>query len=371
MNADPNSILEALGPARRYAEPDSPQEARLMAARGALPLPPAQIASVLFALTFDPDPEVKDLARTSLDNLPPPLLDGALTGDVHPALLAFMAEKFHEDEGQLEKIAVNAATSDETFCLLASRPFVRIVDIVAHNQVRLLRCPRLVETLGENPVTGQATIDRILHFLGVERGELEEPLEPREDLPTPPPPADLDDFDEDELDLDDPDDLPPELTYDPDEDDEDEDEGLPDEGEEEKYRSLQSLLQGMNVMEKIKLARLGNAEARGLLVRERNKLVATAAIRSPKIKESEVVAFARSRNLHDEVIRIISQSREWTKSYPVKLALTTNPKTPPPTAIKLLNYLTDRDLKTIMRSRDVPGPVSTQARRLLSRKGKV
>ena len=31
------------------------------------------------------------------------------------------------------------------------------------------------------------------------------------------------------------------------------------------------------------------------------------------------------------------------------VALTTNPKTPPPTAIKLLNHLTDRDVKTIMR----------------------
>jgi hypothetical protein len=317
---------------------------------------------------LDPDPEVKELARTSLDNLPSPVLDAALTGDVHPALLALMAEKFQEDESQLEKIAVNAATSDETFCFLASRPFIRIIDIVSQNQIRLLRCSQLVDSLGENPVTGQATIDRILHFLGVERGEMEETAEPSAEVPTPPPPADLDESEE-LMDLQDPDDLPPELTDELDEEDpfaDNDDE----EAEEEKSRNIQALIQGMNVMEKIKLARFGNSEARNLLVRERNKLVATAAIRSPKIKESEIIGFAKSRNLHDEVIRIISQSREWTKNYQVKFALTTNPKTPPPAAIKLLNYLTDRDLKAIMRSRDVPGPISMQARRLLSRKGK-
>ncbi len=187
MTAETESILEALGTARRFADPDAPQEARLMAARGALPLPPPQIASVLFALTHDPDPEVKELAGTSLDNLPSPMLDATLAADVHPALLGYMATKLQEDETQLEKIAINAATSDETFCFLASRPFVRIIDIAAHNQVRLLRCPELVETLGENPLTGQATIDRILHFLGVERGDLEEPVVPTADVPTPPP----------------------------------------------------------------------------------------------------------------------------------------------------------------------------------------
>ena len=45
-------------------------------------------------------------------------------------------------------------------------------------------------------------------------------------------------------------------------------------------------------------------------------------------------------------------------------------KVSPATAIKFLNYLTDRDLGMIMRSRDVPGTISTQARRILARKGK-
>ena len=71
-----------------------------------------------------------------------------------------------------------------------------------------------------------------------------------------------------------------------------------------------------------------------------------------------------------EVIRIISNNRQWTRNYPVKLGLVMNPKCPPGIAIKFLNFLTDRDLGALMRSRDVPGPISVQARRILARKGK-
>ena len=39
--------------------------------------------------------------------------------------------------------------------------------------------------------------------------------------------------------------------------------------------------------------------------------------------------------------------------------------------MKFLNYLQDRDLKVLMRSRDVPRPISTHARRILMKKGKL
>jgi hypothetical protein len=135
--------------------------------------------------------------------------------------------------------------------------------------------------------------------------------------------------------------------------------------------NLYALIQGMTVFQKIKLARMGNKEARGLLVRDRNKIVASAAIRSPKITENEIVSFAKMRNVCDEVLRAIAQNRDWTRSYSVKLALATNPKTSPPSAVKFLNYLQERDLRNIMKSKDVPSAISTHARRILSKKGKV
>jgi hypothetical protein len=127
----------------------------------------------------------------------------------------------------------------------------------------------------------------------------------------------------------------------------------------------------MTVMQKIKLARMGNKEARGLLVRDRNKLVATAAIRSPKITENEVVSFAKARNLSEEVMRVIASNRDWTRSYHVKLNLSTNPRCPVGMSIKFLNFLHERELRSIMKSKDVPSAVSTNARRLLQKKGKI
>ena len=51
--------------------------------------------------------------------------------------------------------------------------------------------------------------------------------------------------------------------------------------------------------------------------------------------------------------------------------LATNPKTPQPTAMKFLNYLQDKDLRMVTKSRDVPSAISGQARRILVKKGKL
>jgi len=363
VNQDPSEILDSLGPARRYADPSGPVPARMMAASGALPLPPPQLLSVLVVLTFDPDAGVRERASASLRALPDGVYEAALGAKLHADILQCCAETFRENQPRLEKVALNPATSDPTCCFLASLPHPRVVEILSHNQVRLLRCEKLVEALGENPLTGMATIDRILHFLGVERGEHEEAEQERsEAVPVPPPPEPTAEAVQ-PVDLADPTDIPSELV-------EEEEKELDDDEKEERSRNIMARIGKMSVMEKMKLARLGNSDARGLLVRDRNKLVAAAAIRNPKITDNEVENFARSRQLSDEVIRIIANNRAWTRSYPVKLGLVMNPRCPATTSLKFLNFLTDRDLSTIMRSRDVPGPISTQARRILARKGK-
>jgi hypothetical protein len=358
------AVHDFLGPAWRFADPNGPRNQRIFAAQGALPLPPPQLAGVVYALTFDPDPEVRETAARTFDALPERVVDPVLESDVPPPLLHRMAERFRDDETRLIKIAVNGETDDETVCLLATLPHGKLVDAIAENQVRILRCPELVDALGENPLTGQATIDRILEFLGLQRGEAlevtgraaeygaEEGQQAQGAQPAMP------------YDPDDTTGLPQEaLSESP------SDEGA--ESSEEERLNLRTVIQNLTVVERVKLARFGNSEARSLLVRDRNRIVASAAIRSPKITENEIVLFAKARNVTEEVIRIISNNREWTRNYQVQLGLATNPRTSVPVALKFLNYLSDRDLKTIMRSRDVPAPVSQQARRVLSRKGKV
>jgi hypothetical protein len=39
--------------------------------------------------------------------------------------------------------------------------------------------------------------------------------------------------------------------------------------------------------------------------------------------------------------------------------------------MKFVNYLQERELRNLMKSRDVATPISTQARRLLQKKGKI
>jgi hypothetical protein len=345
VEVEAEAILESLGPARRFADPNGPRQARLMAAGGTLPLPPPQLAATLFALTLDPDEEVRQTATRTLEGLPDAVVGPVLEAEVHPALLHWLAERFRDNESYLIKIALNNTASDETACFVASLPHPKLIEAVSHNQVRILRCPELVDTLGENVITGQATIDRILEFLGLERGEELQVTGRAESYAKE-------------------DSLPQEaLIEHPPAEDAEEDEG--------RVQNIRALIQNLSVVERVKLARFGNAEARSLLVRDRNKIVATAAVRSPKVTDTEILKFAKNRSISEEVIRIISHNRDWTRVYQVQLALATNPRTAVPVALKFLNYLSDRDLKAIMRSRDVPGQVSQQARRVLTRKGKV
>jgi hypothetical protein len=349
--------------AERYVRRDGPVEVRRMAARGALPLAPVDLATVLFALLHDPDDETKSRARDSLEALPKPLVATVLSSPAHPALLSYLG-RVHKDDGDLlEKLALNAAAEDATMVWLAAQPHKRVVEIVAQNQQRLLRCPDIVEALGSNPLTGRSVIDRILSFLGIEKAAGEE-AEPGEERLPP--------FEQTEITDaaalqalrailgDDMDGFARELI--------EEREG---ELDPEAQGSLYALIQTLSVFQKVKLARNGNKEARALLVRDRNKIVATAAIRSPKISENEVEGFAKARNISDEVLRIIAGNRDWTKGYGVKMNLVMNPRCPQATAMRFLNYLQDKDLRAIMRSKDVPSAISTHARRILTKKGKL
>ncbi len=359
--SEKRKIRLALTPeAERYVRRDAPVEVRRLAAGGALPLPPVELVTVLFVLVHDADPAVKDRARGSLERLPENVIGAALSGATHPAVLSYCAHAFSEMPERIEAIALNNHADDATIAFLATLPHKRLVDIVSNNQERMLRCPDIVEALGTNPFTGRSVIDRILAFLGLQRGASEEVDESDEDLmPEAGPVTDAQALAALEALLgDDVSGYVPELVDDSVELDED------------TTKSLHALVQKMSVFEKVKLARVGNKEARGLLVRDRNKLVAAAAVRSPKVNDNEILAFAKARNISDEVLRIIARNPDWTRNYQVKVALTANPRCPQQTAIKFLNYLQDRELRAIMKSREVPSAVATHARRILQRKGK-
>ncbi|WP_123290434.1 hypothetical protein [Desulfosoma caldarium] len=126
-------------------------------------------------------------------------------------------------------------------------------------------------------------------------------------------------------------------------------------------------IQKLTVSERIKLALIGNKEARTLLMQDPNRTVQMAVLDNPKITPSEIVGIANSRNISDEALRKIAETREWSKLYPVRLALVKNPKTPVGIALKLVSTLIPQDLKILAKSKSVSSVIVHAARRQLER----
>lgn len=125
-------------------------------------------------------------------------------------------------------------------------------------------------------------------------------------------------------------------------------------------------IQQMSVAERVNLARLGNKEVRGLLIREPTRSVQVAVLNNPRITEAEIERFASSRTIDDEVIRLILNNREWMKTYAIKVALVKNPRTPVKASMRLISHIRDRDLRDIMRSKNVPHALVVAAQKMLS-----
>ena len=134
---------------------------------------------------------------------------------------------------------------------------------------------------------------------------------------------------------------------------------------EEKHKSIYQQILTMGISQKVQLALKGNKEARGILVKDPNKLVCSAVIKSPKVGEPEAAAYASMRGLGDEVVAYIANRREWTKNYRVKLNLVRNPKCPTGAALRFLPFLRKTDLISLSTDRNVPAVVMNTARQMV------
>ena len=124
-------------------------------------------------------------------------------------------------------------------------------------------------------------------------------------------------------------------------------------------------IQKLSVSEKIHLALRGGKEVRTILLRDPSKEVVTTVLENPKITEGEIELAARSRSIHDEVLRKITKKREWMKNYGIIFALVTNPKTPPGIAIPLVSELKTKDLAILEKNKNVIEGVRATAKKLL------
>ena len=127
----------------------------------------------------------------------------------------------------------------------------------------------------------------------------------------------------------------------------------------------------MTVKDRVKFAMKGDREARGILVRDSNKIVATAVIHNPRITDKEIENVAAMRTVPEEVLRLIGMNRAWARSYAIIHNLARNPRTPMATAMQVLPRIQAKDLKALSENRNVPEATRRQAYRLVqTRQGK-
>ena len=120
--------------------------------------------------------------------------------------------------------------------------------------------------------------------------------------------------------------------------------------------------------QKIMLAIKGGKEERTILIREANRLIQVNVMRNGRLTEGEVAYIAQMRTVNEEVLRIISNNREWMKKYPITKALVQNPRTPLPVAMTHFKRLIESDMKLLMKDRNVPELIRREAKRMVEMK---
>lgn len=361
-------------PARKVLSEGAPAPLQMMAAKGVLPgAKPQDVVTVVALLSTRGADQVRATADATLKKLPEAILNGALASQMQTAVVHILAAALGDNASVVEHLLRQQSIAKATLVLLAERADERSGELIATNETLLLRNPEVIEALYMNRRVRMSTADRILEL--AVRNELELAIPAyreaaqailNELIPEPSEEETFDDvlFREVEAAA-----QSAHLADSVDDDTHDRD----DEGNEqvrEQFLPLHAAIEQMTVSQKIRRAILGNGAERMLLVRDTNRLVAAAAASSPQMTENDAARVAASRNVSDDVLRIISQNRSFTRSYQVKLNLITNPKTPFTFTARMIPHLRDNDLRTLSKSKNVPSNVQTAARQQLVRKEK-
>jgi hypothetical protein len=333
-----------------------PRELRLMAAQGALPLKPADLVDLLEQLLADVDEPVRQAASGSLagiavDEMLPILRDR----ETPPSVLAW-AVAHREERELLEVVLQNSSLPDEAVEALASSLPEHLAELVVINQVRLLRRTSLLEVLETNQGLNKDQRRRLRELRETFRiGEQPEPPPP----PAPPPVEAV----------------PQAWADEPEPIAETEEEAVArllaeDERHDKEKVSVIQAIYRMNTSEKVMQALKGSSGDRAILIRDPNRIVASAVLGSPRLTEPEIERFAGMKSVGDEVLRTIAQNKDWTKRYGVVSNLIKNPRTPLALALNMVPRLNPRDMKTIAVDKNVPEVIRKQALKFVRQTGK-
>lgn len=369
--------------ARKFLAP-APPPARMMAAKGLAPLGPVELVTVQVVLTADEDPKVAEAARGAVVAHPEAQLKAAAEGIKDAAVLDFLS-RCQLPAAVVEALLLNRAVADPTLVYVATEGRdEKVLDILAGNQARMLACTDIAEALIENPKLSFSTKKRLEEFFVNDFAAkvLAEP-QPAASPAGAPAGGIADDFvaalaalpqdDAGVADLishllqENPADAAaaPAPVLAPTEDEaETEAPAQTEEVAEEGPGGIYKQILSMKVSHKIKLALKGNKEARGILIKDSNKLVCTAVLKNPRITEGEVAVIAASKSAIEDLLRLIGANSQWMRNYQIKVALINNPKCPNQLSQKILPMLYDKDLGALCKSRGIPSALKQSAERL-------
>jgi|SRR5688500_17512264 len=374
----------------------APRPARLAAASGMLPLAQADLLEVLVALRESEEAEISAAATETLstqDNAD--LLSAAKATDTSPAVLSYLggvtaAREIHE------AVILNKNTPDQAIVQLASTSDDgSLLELITHNQQRLVRTPTIIDAILGNAARSAEAERRAretqTEFFEKERGAKQIAGELRARGKT----AAAEFFESAELTT-----IHGELSLEDAwllaehievSDAELDDSWLPSERYDEEDAAVlaaamekvieqETLTAGadlapervslirrlmlMNARDRMKLARKGDREARSILIRDSNKMVAAAVINNPRITDQEAENIATMRTVADEVLRLMAMNRNWARSYTIIHNLVRNPRTPIPTVINILPRIRTKDLQNLAQNRNVSDAIRRQSTRL-------
>jgi regulator of extracellular matrix RemA (YlzA/DUF370 family) len=378
---------------------NAPPAARSVAAPGMLPLPQADLLEVLVHLTADNDPAIASAAQeTMAEQQPGDLLLVAAAENTASSVLGYLAALTSAGREIHEAIAANANTPDEAIALLArATEHASLIELITLNQQRLIRSPAIIDAVLLNPARSLEAERRAKEtrreFFEKERGARQIAGELRArgnaaaaeffesaDLSTAEGEMSIDDawliaqhIEVSDVDIDDSwlarefmEETPEQIAANV--------QAVINaerlEGELSPERvSLIRKIMFMTVKDRVKLAMKGDREARGILIRDSNKVVATAVIHNPRTTDQEIENISAMRTVADEVLRLIGNNRAWARKYPIIHNLARNPRTPMATAVQILPRIRTKDLKAITLNRNVSEAVRRQAYRLSEMRG--
>ena len=384
----------------------APRPARLAAARGVLPLPQADLMEVLVALAEkSDDTELADAARQTLDAQNAGEIENIVkSNEAAPRVLGFFAGRGNLPKEIYESILANPKTPDAAIVNFArDTSSGELLELIALNQQLLIKTPAIIDAVISNPyrtaeaerrasevkreffekARGARQIADELRAQGKESAaEFIENAEFADSLSETSSASGLrfedaillaEHIEVADADIDDSwlgSEFIEEFYEETDEQRQlivnkilGELSAEDDEISGERVSMINRILR-MGMKDRVKLAMKGDREARNILIRDPNRIVAQAVISNARITEQEVEKIAAMRTVPEEVLRQVAMNRNWARNYSIMHNLARNPRTSIGNAITILSRLQLRDLQAITKNRNVSDAVRRQALRL-------